>query len=172
MNVQLQHQISNYISVNSNRSVFSAVQTNSNAVYGTRLLHGMWHLGIHYDDLEICNGQGVFKNGISKLQEQLNMLKNYKKDELVINSRIVNVDEVIVYPNPAVNQITVAYNINIKEKAKFAIYDLLGRERIKTNFDGLVNKAIVNVSGLETGVYLYTLQKQDQTTFTGKLIKE
>jgi plasmid replication initiation protein len=83
MNVQLQHQISNYISVNSNRSVFSAVQTNSNAVYGTRLLHGMWHWGIHYDDLEICNGQGVFKNGISKLQEQLNMLKNYKKYEQV-----------------------------------------------------------------------------------------
>ncbi|MBK8330166.1 MAG: T9SS type A sorting domain-containing protein [Bacteroidetes bacterium] len=54
----------------------------------------------------------------------------------------------------------------------FAIYDLLSRERIKTNFDGLVNKAIVNVSGLETGVYLYVLQKQDQTTFTGKLIIE
>ncbi|MBK8330167.1 MAG: hypothetical protein IPL09_12035 [Bacteroidetes bacterium] len=102
--------------MNSNRSVFSAVQTNSNAVYGTRLLHSMWHWGIHYDDLEICNGQGVYKNGISKLQEQLNMLKNYKKDEQVINSRIVKEDEVIVYPNPAVNQITVAYNINSKEK--------------------------------------------------------
>jgi hypothetical protein len=51
MNVQLQHQISNYISVNSNRSVFSAVQTNSNAVYGTRLLHSMWHWGIHYNFL-------------------------------------------------------------------------------------------------------------------------
>jgi hypothetical protein len=54
-----------------------------NAVYRARLLHGMWHWGIHYDDLEICNGQGVFKNGISKLQEQLNMLKNYKKYEQV-----------------------------------------------------------------------------------------
>ncbi len=101
-----------------------------NAVYRARMLHSMWHWGIHYDDLEICNGQGVYKNGISKLQEQLNMLKNYKKDEQVINRRIVKEDEVIVYPNPAVNQITVAYNINSKEKAIFAIYDLLSRERI------------------------------------------
>jgi hypothetical protein len=143
-----------------------------NAVYRARLLHGMWHWGIHYDDLEICNGQGVFKNGISKLQEQLNMLKNYKKYEQVKKNRIVNENEVIVYPNPADNEITVAYNIKSKEAATFILYDLLGRERIKTTFYGLVNKATVNVSGLETGVYLYTLQKQDKTNFTGKLIVE
>ena len=164
--------ISIALSALSSSSAISAVQTNSNAVYRARVLHGMRNFGIHYDDLEICNGQGVYKNGKSKLEEQLDALKNYKKEKSPISNKLLAGDEVIIYPNPAINEITVAYNIDSKEKAIFVIYDLLGRERIKSTFYGLVNKATVNVNGLETGVYLYTLQKQDKTTFTGKLIIE
>jgi hypothetical protein len=78
----------------------------------------------------------------------------------------------MVYPNPATTEITVAFNINSKEKATFVIYDLLGKKRIITTLYGSLNKAKVNVSALETGIYLYSLIKQDKTTFTGKLIIE
>ena len=122
--------------------------------------------------IQTSNGQGVYKNGRSKLEEQLDMLKNYKKNNHPINSRLHKEDDVMVYPNPAINEITVAYNIKGEEKATFVIYDLLGRERIKTTFYGGVITATINVSALETGVYLYSLQKQDKTTFTGKLIIE
>jgi hypothetical protein len=45
---------------------FTCPYTGGNAVYRARVLHGLRNWGIHYDDLEICNGQGVFKNGKSK----------------------------------------------------------------------------------------------------------
>ena len=69
-------------------------------------------------------------------------------------------------------QLRTFFYINRNEKVTFAIYDLLGRERIKTTVYGLVNKATINVNTLETGVYLYMLQKQDKTNYSGKLLIE
>ncbi len=151
---------------------FTCPYVGGNAVYRARVLHGMRNWGIHYDDLEICNGQGVFKNGKSKLEEQLDMLKNYKHSENEARPIFVKEDEVMVYPNPAISEITVLYNIGEKETATFIIYDLLGRERMRSTLYGIVSNAKVNVNELETGVYLYTLHKQNNTKYAGKLLIE
>jgi hypothetical protein len=105
-------------------------------------------------------------------KEYLRMGRVNKHSENEARPVFVKEDEVMVYPNPAISEITVVYNIGEKETATFIIYDLLGRERIRTTLYGLVNKAKLNVSELETGVYLYTLHKQNNTKYAGKLLIE
>jgi hypothetical protein len=143
------------------------VQTISYAVFRARVLHGMKHFGIHYDDLEICNGQGVFKGGISKLQEQLNQVANYMPSEQ--NAiKIVNDNEVIVYPNPAINQVTVA----CKHARQILIYDLLGNTIITKKLNSQLNENKIDVSGLQSGMYVYKVVKQNNEIYTGKLTIE
>ena len=62
------------------------------------VLYGNKHIGAHFNDLEICNNAGLYKGGISKLQDQLNNLyssKNEQAPEINIESDVVS-----VYPNP------------------------------------------------------------------------
>lgn len=143
------------------------VQTIGNAVYRARVLHGMRHYGIHYDDLELCNGQGMYKNGTSKLQEQLDMLKNHTQNKWNLKPQLTE-DEVMVYPNPAFRYVNIACT-NAKE---VMITDLLGRLLLKDELDITLKENRVDISALQLGVYIYKVIKEDNSVYTGKLIIE
>lgn len=168
MNLQVKYDISYYLSVNSAYSVFSAVQTNGNAVYRARVLHGMYHFGIHYDDLEICNGQGVYKNGTNKLQEQLDLLNNYTNNKKVVKGKVMPYDEVLVYPNPADNYI----NIVCQNAKQVVITDVLGELKLKRNLDESKYENRMEIGGLPIGVYFYKILRKDGGIYIGKLIIE
>lgn len=142
------------------------VQTISYAVFRARVLYGMKHFGIHYDDLEICNGQGVYKGGISKLQEQLKQLNNKTNT----NSEIKRTkeDEVIVYPNPATNFVT----ISCKNAKQVIISDLLGHKISDNKLDSKVLENKIQLNNISPGVYFYKVFKLYNSVYTGKLIIE
>jgi hypothetical protein len=142
------------------------VQTISYAVFRARVLYGMKHFGIHYDDLEICNGQGVYKGGISKLQEQLKQLNNKTNT----NSEIKRTkeDEVIVYPNPATNYVT----ISCKNAKQVIISDLLGHKISDNKLDSKVLENKIQLNNISPGVYFYKVFKLYNSVYTGKLIIE
>jgi hypothetical protein len=143
------------------------VQTISYAVFRARVLHGMKHFGIHYDDLEICNGQGVYKGGISKLQEQLNQLNNNTNTNSEIK-RTIKEDEVIVYPNPATNYVT----ISCKNAKQVIISDLLGHKISDNKLDSKVLENKIQLNNISPGVYFYKVFKLYNSVYTGKLIIE
>lgn len=147
---------------------FTCPYLGGNAVYRARILHGMKHIGIHYDDLEICNGQGVFKNGKSKLEEQLDMLKNYTHKTNETRRELMNENEVIVYPNPANTFI----NVVCKNAKQIIIYNLLGQTKIKKLLDEKLNENKVETKLLDFGIYFYKIIKIDNSVYTGKLIIE
>lgn len=146
---------------------FTCPYLGGNAVFRARVLHAMKHFGIHYDDLEICNGQGVYKGGISKLQQQLNTIANYNPNAQV-QTKTFNEDAVYIYPNPAYNSISIACaNAN-----KIVIYDLLGNTLMNQKLidSNSVNK--LDVSSLQTGIYMYKILMNNNVTFNGKLTIE
>lgn len=146
---------------------FTCPYTGGNAVFRARVLHGMKHFGIHYDDLEICNEQGVYKGGTSKLQEQLNQLTNYNPSyQSTLND--INEDLVYVYPNPATNFITVSCS----NSKSITIYDVTGKTIFVKELDSKVNKAKMDISIIPSGLYLYKVLNQNNETFNGKLIIE
>jgi hypothetical protein len=126
---------------------------------------------IHYDDLELCNGQGVYKGGKSKLQEQLDALKNYTQNKSMARKQLKE-DEVVIYPNPATAFINIEYNFDKNEVADFVVYDLLGREYIHTKLYGNVKNIRISTLKLLRGMYLYKIVKKDNSNYTGKLIIE
>ncbi len=139
-------------------------------VYRARTLLGMFSSGIHYDDLIICNGQAVYKNGISKLQEQLNSLhgsENYHDKSIMLAE-----NEILVYPNPTTTEVNFEYNFDKNEVADLVIYDIQGREQLRSKLYGYTSHARLSSLRLLQGVYIYKISKKDKTNFTGKLIIE
>ena len=72
-----------------------------------------------------------------------------------------------IFPNPAKNQININSNINSGE-AMVSLFDINGRQVISKKVD-LTNTAIVNTSGLSTGVYVVKVITET-STHTQKLI--
>ena len=77
-----------------------------------------------------------------------------------------------VYPNPASNYIQFkldAKYTEIYKNVKLSIYDIKGAFIQEKNIDFNSNIAISN---LQNGVYLYTLQDENQILKSGQLIKK
>jgi hypothetical protein len=69
-------------------------------------------------------------------------------------------DDIMVYPNPANEQITV----NIKGKGKISIYNALAQEVSSENFNSESSGTVtLNISGLHTGIYFLKINCGDAT---------
>jgi hypothetical protein len=137
-----------------------------NAVYRARVLYGMWQWNMHYDELEICNNQGAYKGGSSKLQDQLALIKNYidqknKKNE-ILNS------EVKLYPNPVSNKLIV----ECQNAQEIIITDIIGRVLLKKHHELNSYRNEINTSALPQGVYIIKIKCSGESFFVGKIIKE
>ncbi|QLH45310.1 MAG: T9SS type A sorting domain-containing protein [Bacteroidota bacterium] len=104
---------------------FSCPYTHGNAVYKARVLYARFAPPAHYDELVICNSQGVYKNGPSKLDDLIYTLNNTTKK----NAWNLEDDLVKLYPNPTHQNLTIEGD-NLKT---ICITDLLGREVFRKN---------------------------------------
>jgi hypothetical protein len=74
----------------------------------------------------------------------------------------------LISPNPAINQVTITFN----QEGTFSLecYDLLGKliqtETITTSGQ------VINISSLNSGMYLYRIKDGSQVIQTGKLIRK
>lgn len=74
-------------------------------------------------------------------------------------------DNVKVFPNPAVNEITV--NTNMFEPTSFELYDLTGKVVLSTTING---NARISIDGIDRGIYLYRIATQEGALLrSGKL---
>ncbi len=137
-----------------------------NAVYRARVLYGMWQWNMHYDELEICNNQGAYKGGNSKLQDQLTMLKNFIENKNA-KLNIIN-DDVKLFPNPFSDELT----ISCKNAEEVTIYDLIGRMLFKTSLNDINDVHKINTKDLSSGLYIVKVKRIDKSLYTSKIIKE
>lgn len=78
----------------------------------------------------------------------------------------VNNNSFLVYPNPAKNEINIKGNANL---SNLAVYDLTGKKVISQN--SLVNNKL-DITNLNTGIYLLNLVTDKGTVITKKIIVE
>ena len=122
------------------------------AVYRARALLGMLLPGLHYDDLIICNAQGVFKQG----QQQEGSEERHNRQSTFI-----------LYPIPASESINVTYN----ESGTLDFFDLLGRKLASYMVVQGGSMKII-VANLPRGILTYKFSSTDGEVFVGKLILE
>jgi len=134
-----------------------------NAVYRARTLMGMLRPGVHYDDLIICNGQGVYKNGISKLQQQLLDIANSQ------NKKLLEQKGLLIYPNPSNSNVHVEYDFAENETASLIFYDMLGKAIKEVHLNYITKNAAIDISNFSGGLYIYQFRSNLGKLYFGKL---
>jgi len=77
------------------------------------------------------------------------------------------------FPNPVTDVLNVAVRNNSEENLKLRIYDLNGRlVENPIEFTGGQNTTAIPIKNLRTGIYIYTLTKNNKVVFKDKIIKK
>ena len=88
-----------------------------------------------------------------------------------INSIFYKDQNILVYPNPVNNEkATFVFDFNIKEETKFILTNILGRVVKNYEFQTEGNKATIDLSNINNGLYFYTIMVDNRFLKTGKLI--
>ena len=83
--------------------------------------------------------------------------------------RIKNVaNNFVVYPNPAINYITLRVPYNTPHKSEITIYDAVGKQLTSKVMTGLTEK--INIANLPAGTYLLKIVNDGKITTQRVLI--
>jgi len=84
-----------------------------------------------------------------------NLVSNFKLNG-ILSSRDNTIENIVLYPNPTNNIVTIAN----AENAQFTIYDVLGKVILSDTSTS--NSHLVNISNLERGTYFVTIEREGQ----------
>ena len=103
-------------------------------------------------------------------------VKDFKFDESydTVTVRVIDCKntgaELILYPNPAYDEITIEFNRIVREETTFELFDILGRKiasyKILTN----INKTTIILPEIAAGVYTYRIQDNEKVIMEDKLV--
>lgn len=108
-------------------------------------------------------------------QEAVSLKLNYVIED-DNSQRLLYKDETLeispIYPNPITKNFGIIdYRlIDEDQKAKIIVHNILGNQIAEYRLDPKENMLKISTSDLEQGVYFYSLQKNNETIFTRKLI--
>jgi hypothetical protein len=137
--------------------------TYGNAVHRARVLYNSYNPDVHFDNLEICNSQGVYKNGSSKLVQQLANLSEYADNRNRIEKKQT---EIAIYPNPNDGLL----NIACAGATNLTIYNLMGTKVFQMPLNPEITLNTVKLDNLTPGIYLVKVENYFNAFFTIKLI--
>ena len=76
-----------------------------------------------------------------------------------------------VYPNPAKNHITLDYHLSkLTDNVKFELRNILGSVVKEIKLQNLSGQRKIDISGLQNGVYFYTIRIDDKVVISNKII--
>lgn len=125
------------------------------------------------NDIYLAGGRTIWKNGV---QHSVINATEVSINALFVVNKATNIEAAVIeqphlYPNPAKEQFTVVLPEDITN-ATFIMYDMTGREIKNDQLQFAHGKnAIVNVAGMPTGLYVYTILAKDKK-YRGKIIVE
>ncbi|MCP4439381.1 MAG: T9SS type A sorting domain-containing protein [Aureispira sp.] len=79
--------------------------------------------------------------------------------------------EIVIYPNPTFNDVTIEFPELLKEQATLEVMDVLGRKVIETTLAQKLNKFTLNTDELAAGTYILKIKLDDATTIVQKFEK-
>ena len=91
--------------------------------------------------------------------------------EIVSGVETVTADNIIVYPNPVSEKLTIAGN-PLNGDIEIEIFDLVGRRLHSSKIKSFANQITIDVNQLPSGIYFYQIVSEFNRTVTGKFVKE
>jgi len=86
------------------------------------------------------------------------------KDNAIYN------DKVKVYPNPATNQISLAFENELQKEAVFELYDFNGKLILSKTIQAKTVFNTINLNAVKAGIYYYKLIMADEIIANNKLV--
>lgn len=80
--------------------------------------------------------------------------------------------ELICYPNPATNQSEIVINRPLDGNEEFELHKISGESVSGFSFYYRAGKIIIDINKLDRGVYICSIKLDDNSSYTGKLIKQ
>ena len=80
-------------------------------------------------------------------------------EALKINSTYQNEEEVLIYPNPANDEVTVKWKNSYQSRLTLTIYDLHGRPVKTIQIEPDVNEIYIDLNDIRYGIYLFELKE-------------
>ncbi|MBL0329601.1 MAG: T9SS type A sorting domain-containing protein [Bacteroidetes bacterium] len=77
---------------------------------------------------------------------------------------------ILIYPNPASNQLTINYKVEDTDEAVFEIYNLIGEKVMIQVLNASKNEQTISVSLLNSGVYFYKYSINGRNVKASKLV--
>ncbi len=136
------------------------------AVYKARNILAPIETNMRYDDLYICNNQGVYKGGINTYNTENESL--FGDETILKNSLVLNIAK--VYPNPSEGLLKIDYKIETDGALK--LYDISGRLVRTIALPSNTQHIITDIQDLVNGIYTYSISISNQIFNHGKLVKE
>lgn len=137
------------------------------AVLKARMLYAHFNPAMDYNNLVICNNAGVFKNGKGLFDDEDSLLQNLSGAGTKEIKHILHDNDIIVYPNPTTGILNISYQLN--KDATFILYDIVGREIMKTTLSAKNNKATIELKNTPIGIYTYSIKDENNINKVGKL---
>jgi hypothetical protein len=127
--------------------------------------------GVHTDTLSVANVQSYMNNYHYRCVVSENFSGCHNTSNEVILTHVVGLREyelrpITIYPNPAVNTITIEKN-HAFESSTLEITNYLGQAVLVSKFSNEVN-----VSGLAQGLYTLKIKTADNLVYSSKFVKE
>lgn len=89
------------------------------------------------------------------------------KSSAIVKPEEINSNEIICFPNPATNMVTLT---NISANQKITIFDINGRACVKVQSTNKIGNIDIDIRGLKPGTYFIKLENEPSKTL--KLIKQ
>ena len=88
------------------------------------------------------------------------------------SQKITNINQLIIYPNPATSVVTIEYTLLNNEVSVLQLFDITGRKVKEILLPIHTNKVDLHVINLANGVYTFKQITNGIQTKTGKLLIE
>jgi hypothetical protein len=138
------------------------------AVYKARSLNTLYNPGAYYEDMEICNAVGIYKNGKGLFDDE-----NEALNEMNSQTGKLGIDNLLkLYPNPASTQVNISYRTKDLQDSELKLYDMSGRFIVEVHLPASASNVSVNVENIASGVYTYKQMIGVQILSTGKFVKD
>jgi hypothetical protein len=115
---------------------------NGNAVYKARTMVAHYDPLKVYDDMELCNSTGVYRQAGTG---------NKPNSPATVNN--ANGSVIGIYPNPSDGLFSLEYKLPIGQAGQVVVYDLLGKPLFNKTLSANSTTTIIDLQGKAQGVY-------------------
>lgn len=152
-------------------SSIGAVQYASTQVLGEIITtYNNGAIAVGYNEDIGPGGSSVFVIRMGKDQPYISSNDDFSTNPLVSVETVESNQEIIIYPNPASDQLNITSSISSSSDVEVLLLDLIGKEILITKVNGL-QETHIDISSVSTGMYVLVIKNNAQEVIYNQKIE-